>query len=148
VISSSMDLEISWVDLSIQCIIVPVKVHYALCDWGASVNIMPKIVYDCLDEDPLVPVSWCLQLADSMRLQPYGLTKDVLIEVHGSSTLVDFLVVDMDPHQQTSIILGSPFLRSVKAAINEGKGIINMRVEGKHEKFTFDPKKPTYLYQV
>jgi hypothetical protein len=83
-----------------------------------------------------------------MRLQPYGLTKDVLIEVHGSSTLVDFLVVDMDPHQQTSIILGSPFLRSVKAAINEGKGIINMRVEGKHEKFTFDPKKPTYLYQV
>jgi hypothetical protein len=45
---------------SIQCIIEPLKVHYALCDWGTSVNIMPKMVYDCLDEDPLVPVSWCL----------------------------------------------------------------------------------------
>jgi hypothetical protein len=43
---------------SIQCIIGPLKVHYALCDWGASVNIMPKIVYDYLDEDRLVPVSW------------------------------------------------------------------------------------------
>jgi hypothetical protein len=41
---------------SIHCIIGPLKVHYALCDWGASVNIMPKMVYDCLDEDPLVPI--------------------------------------------------------------------------------------------
>jgi hypothetical protein len=83
---------------SIQCIIGPLKVHYALCDWGASVN-MPKMVYDCLAEDPLVPVSWCLHLVDSTRVQPYGLAKDVLIEVCGSSTLVDFLVMDMDPHQ-------------------------------------------------
>jgi hypothetical protein len=133
---------------SIQCIIRPLKVHYALHDWGASVNIMPKMVYDCLDEDLLVPVSWCLQLTDYTRMQPYGLAKDVLIEVWGSSTLVDFLVVDMDPRQQTYIILGPPFLKFVKANINERKGIINMRVEGKHKKFTFHSKKPVYLYQV
>jgi hypothetical protein len=30
----------------IQCILGPFKVHYALCDWGASMNIMPKMVYD------------------------------------------------------------------------------------------------------
>jgi hypothetical protein len=101
---------------------------------------MPKMVYDCLDEDPLVPVSWYLQLVDSTGVHLYGLAKDVLKEVHGSSTLVDFLVVDMDPRQQTSIILGAPFLRYVKADINERKGIINIRVKGKHEKFTFHPK--------
>jgi hypothetical protein len=28
------------------------------------------------------------------------------------------------------------------------EGIINMRVEGKHEKFTFHPNNPAYLYQV
>jgi hypothetical protein len=28
------------------------KVHHALCDWGASVNILPKMIYDCLYEDP------------------------------------------------------------------------------------------------
>jgi hypothetical protein len=111
------------------------------------VNIITKMVYYCLDEDLLFLVSWCLQLVDSMRVQPYELAKDVLIEVRGSSTLVDFLVVHIHPHQQASIILEAAFLESVKAAINERKGAINMRVEGKHEKFTFHPKSPTYFYQ-
>jgi hypothetical protein len=79
------------------------------------VRTLLKMVYDYLDEDLLALISRCLQLADSTRVQPYGLTKDVLIEIWGSLTLVDFLVVDMDPHQQTSIILGAPFLESVKA---------------------------------
>jgi hypothetical protein len=41
--------------LIVHCILGPFKVHHALCDWGASMNILPKMVYDCLDEDPLVP---------------------------------------------------------------------------------------------
>jgi hypothetical protein len=32
-------------------------------------------------------------------MQPYEIAKDVLIEFQDSSTLVDFMVVDMDPHQ-------------------------------------------------
>jgi hypothetical protein len=46
-------------------------------------------------------------------MQPYGIANDVLIEFQDSLTLVDFIVMDMDPHQQTSIILGKPFLKSV-----------------------------------
>jgi hypothetical protein len=66
------------------------------CDWGESMNIMPKTVYDCLDEDPLILVSWCLELADSTKVQPYGMVKDVLIKVQDSSILVDFIIIDMD----------------------------------------------------
>jgi hypothetical protein len=40
---------------TVSCILGPFKVRHALCDWGASINILPKMVYDCLDEDPLVP---------------------------------------------------------------------------------------------
>jgi hypothetical protein len=40
---------------TVPCILGPFKVHHALCDWGASMNILPKMVYDCLDKDPLVP---------------------------------------------------------------------------------------------
>jgi hypothetical protein len=40
---------------TIPCILGPFKVHHALCDWGGSMNILPKMVYDCLDKDPLVP---------------------------------------------------------------------------------------------
>jgi hypothetical protein len=66
---------------TIQCILAPFKVHYALCNRGASMSIMPKMVYDYLDEDPLILISWCLELADSTMVHPYGMVKDVLIKV-------------------------------------------------------------------
>jgi hypothetical protein len=40
---------------TVPCILGPFKVHHVLYDWGASMNILPKMVYDCLDEDPFVP---------------------------------------------------------------------------------------------
>jgi hypothetical protein len=84
---------------TVPCILGSFKVHHALCDWRACMNILPKMVYDCLDEDPLVPTPHQLRLADSAIMQPYGIAKDVLIEFKDSSTLVDFMVMDMDPHQ-------------------------------------------------
>jgi hypothetical protein len=39
----------------VSCILGPFKVHHALYDWGASMNILLKMVCICLDEDPLVP---------------------------------------------------------------------------------------------
>jgi hypothetical protein len=125
---------------TVPCILGPFKVHHALCDWGASMNILPKMVYDCLDEDPLVPTPYQLRLADSAMMQPYGIAKDVLIEFQDSSTLVDFMVMDMDPRQQTSIILGKPFLKLVRATIDKKRGVINMKVDWVHEKFIYHPK--------
>jgi hypothetical protein len=40
----------------------------------------------------------------------------------------------MYPHQQTSIILGKPFLKLVRATIDKMRGTINMKVDGVHEK--------------
>jgi hypothetical protein len=114
---------------TVPCILGPFKVHHALCDWGASMNILPKMVYDCLDKDPLVPTSQRLQLADSTMVQPYGIAENVMIELQDSSTLIDFMVLDMDPRQQTSIILGKPFLKSVRATIDKMRGTINMKVD-------------------
>jgi hypothetical protein len=81
----------------VPCILGPFKVHHALYDWEASTNILAKMVYDCLDEDPLVPTSQWLQLADFTVVQHYRIADSVLIEFQDSSTLVDFMVMDMDP---------------------------------------------------
>jgi hypothetical protein len=81
-------------------------------------------------------------------MQPYGIANDMLIEFQNSSTFVDFMVVDMDPHQQTSIILEKPFLKSVKATIDKMRGIINMKVDGVHEKFIYHPKNLTCCCQI
>jgi hypothetical protein len=50
------------------------------------------------------------------------------------------MVVDMDPHQQTSIIPGKPFLKLVRATIDKMRGTISMKVDGVHEKFIYHPK--------
>jgi hypothetical protein len=111
-------------------------------------NILPKMVYDCLDEDPLVPTPRRVQLVDSVMKQPYMIAKDVFIEFQDSLTLVDFMVMDMDPHQQTSIILGKPFLKSVRVTIDKMRGIINMKVDGVHEKFIYHPKNLASCCQI
>jgi hypothetical protein len=81
-------------------------------------------------------------------MQPYGITKDVLIEFQDFLTLVDFMVMDMDPRQQTSIILGKPFLKSVRVTIDKMRGIINMKVDKVYEKFIYHPKNLTCCYQI
>jgi hypothetical protein len=72
-------------------------------------------------------------------VQPYGIAENVLIEFQDSSTLFDFMVIDIDPRQQTSIILGKLFLKSVRATIDKMRGTINMKVDGVHEKFIYHP---------
>jgi hypothetical protein len=81
-------------------------------------------------------------------MQSYWIAKDVLIEFQDSLTLVDFTVVDMDPHQQTSIILGKPFLKLVRATIDETRGIINMKVDRVHEKFIYHLKNLACCCQI
>jgi hypothetical protein len=81
-------------------------------------------------------------------MQPYGIATDVLIEFQDSSILVDFMVMDMNPHQQTSIILGKPFLKSLRATIDKMRGTINMKVDGVHEKFIYHPKNLACCCQI
>jgi hypothetical protein len=100
-------------------------------------NILPKMVYDCLEEDPLVPTPHQLRLVDSAIMQPYEIAEDVLIEFQ-----------DMDPHQQTSIILGKPFLKSVRVTVDKKRGIINLKVDRVHEKFIYHPKNLACCCQI
>jgi hypothetical protein len=72
----------------------------------------------------------------------------VLIEFQDSSTLVDFMGVNMDPRQKTSIILGKPFLKSVRVTIDNTGGIIDMKVDRVHEKFMYRPKNLTCCFQI
>jgi hypothetical protein len=42
---------------TISCLIGTQKFDQALCDLGASVSVMPKVIYDQLNNDSLVPTS-------------------------------------------------------------------------------------------
>jgi hypothetical protein len=81
-------------------------------------------------------------------MQHYGIAKDVLILFQDSLILVDFMVVDMDPRQQTSIILGKSFLKSVRAIIDKMRWIINMKVDKVHEKLIYHHKNLACYCQI
>ena len=44
----------------------------AVCDFGASVNIMPKVIYEKILGDPLFYINMRLQLADQSLCYPKG----------------------------------------------------------------------------
>jgi hypothetical protein len=62
---------------TISCPIGTQKFDQALYDLGASVSIMPKVIYDQLNHDSLVPTSMHLQLANQSIQRPVGVVEDI-----------------------------------------------------------------------
>jgi hypothetical protein len=53
----------------------------ALCDLGASVSVMPKVVYDKLNHHALAPTAMCLQLADQTVRYPAGIAENIPVKI-------------------------------------------------------------------
>jgi hypothetical protein len=85
-------------------------IEKALLDLGASVNLLPYLVYLQLGLGELKPTSMTLQLADRSVKVPRGIIEDVLIKVDKFYFPVDFIVLDTEPVQnvgiQIPVILG------------------------------------------
>ena len=106
----------------------------SLLDTGASINILPKAVFDPHHVGELQPFLVELCLADGSVRKPHGLVEDVIVRIEYCYFLVDFLVVDMQMIKELSqapIILGQPFLATVKVVTDWGKGEVILKV-GEH----------------
>ena len=62
--------------------------------YGASVNIMPMVIYEELQYRALSPTYMAVQLADSMIRYPKGIVKNILVRVRDSFVLANFVVMD------------------------------------------------------
>jgi hypothetical protein len=133
---------------TISCLIGTQKFDHALCDLGASISILPKVIYDQLNHDSLVPTSMHLQLADQLIPHPVGIAKDIPVRIRNSFIPVDFVVLKMDVYRRTLLILGRPFLSIAGATIDVAAGIIKLNISGKEETFTFKPKGTEQCNQV
>jgi hypothetical protein len=78
---------------------------------------MPKIIYDKILGDPLLYTNMHSQLADQTLCYPEGVLEDAIIRVGQSYVPVDFVVVDTGGDEKSPIILGRPFLCTMKAII-------------------------------
>ena len=106
----------------------------SLLDTGASINILPKVVFDRHRVGELQPFLVELYLANGSVKKPHGLVEDVIVRIEDCYFPGDFLVVDMKMTKvlsQAPIILGQPFLANAKAVTGWGKGEVILKV-GEH----------------
>uniref|UniRef100_A0A1U7XJ40 Uncharacterized protein LOC104239198 n=1 Tax=Nicotiana sylvestris TaxID=4096 RepID=A0A1U7XJ40_NICSY len=97
---------------TIPCTIGNFAFAKALCDLGASINLMPLVIYKKLGIWRARPTSMLLQLADRTVKRPFGILDDVLIQVD----------------EEIPIILGRPFLATGRDLIDCETGELKMRL--------------------
>ena len=100
----------------------------ALLDLGASVNLLPYLVYKQLGLGELKPTNITLSLADRSVKIPKGIVEDVLVKVDKFYYPVDFVVLDTEPiasgPNHVPIIPGRQFLATANAIINYRNGVM------------------------
>jgi hypothetical protein len=111
-------------------------------------SIMPKVIYDKLNHDSLVPTSMHLQLADQSIRRPVGIAEDIPVKIRRSFVPMDYVVLKMDACHQIPLLLERPFLSTVGAMIDVVAEIIKLNIIGKEETFTFKPKGTEQCHQV
>ncbi|XP_052481191.1 uncharacterized protein LOC105762095 [Gossypium raimondii] len=105
--------------------------HYlgkALCDLGASINLMPQSTFRKLGIGHMKYTTVTLQLVDRFLAQPEGNIKDVLFRVDKFIFLTDFIILDCEGNEEVPIILGRQFLATGQTLIDVYKGELTMRL--------------------
>jgi hypothetical protein len=110
----------------ITCTIYYQKIKNAICDLGASVNLMPKAMFEELRYPVISPTMMIIQLADSSIKYPEGTVEILLVNLKGSYVFADFVV--LDTQEEIPLIIGRPFLRDVNARIHVRAGKIQFRI--------------------
>ena len=105
---------------TIPCTIGNSEMEKALCDFGASINLMPLSVFKRLSLGELTPTAMTLQMEDITLAQTKGILEDVLIKVGKFIFPMNFGVIDIEEDKQVPLLLGRPFL-AIGAALMDVK---------------------------
>ncbi|XP_075088017.1 uncharacterized protein LOC107821678 isoform X1 [Nicotiana tabacum] len=96
---------------TIPCTIGSAKFAKALCDLGASINLMPYSIFKTLGIGQPRPTSMRLQMSD---LRPLGVIEDVLVRVDKFILPANFVILDADYSWKTFPCYGGRFFVMLK----------------------------------
>ncbi|XP_070045724.1 uncharacterized protein [Nicotiana tomentosiformis] len=108
----------------------------ALCDLGASINLMPLAIYKRLGIGRARSMSMLLYLTDRTVKRPSGILDDVLVQVGKFVFPADFVILVCRVDEEIPIILGRPFLATGRALIDSETGELKMILND--EEITFN----------
>ncbi|XP_058742546.1 uncharacterized protein LOC131615049 [Vicia villosa] len=100
-----------------------------IIDLGSSINLIPLSIVKRLGNIEMKSTRMTLQLADKSTTLPYGVAQDMLVKVDKFLFPVDFVVIDMEEDKESPIILGRPFMKTVRMMIDIDDGIMKLRVQ-------------------
>ena len=103
---------------TIPCSIGNASFKKALCDLGASINLMPLSLFKKLNLGEARPTIMTLQLANRSLKHLRGIIENVLVKVDKFIFLAYFIVLDMEEDKEFPIIIGRPFLATGRAVID------------------------------
>ena len=122
-------------NFTIPCTIGNTIFERALCDLGASINLMPLSIFRRLGLGEARTTTVTLQLEDRSLKHLRGVIEDVLVKVDKFIFPTDFIVLDMEEDKEIPIILGRPFLAIGRAMIDVQRGELKLRVQEDEVKF-------------
>ncbi|XP_070029395.1 uncharacterized protein [Nicotiana sylvestris] len=113
---------------TIPCTIGSAYFSKALCDLGASKNLMSYSVFKDLGIGQPRATSIRLQMADRTMKRLLGIIDDVLVRVDKFILPADFVILDCEVDYEVPIILGRPFLAIGKELVDVEAGELTFQV--------------------
>ncbi|GKF14826.1 hypothetical protein Tco_0056288, partial [Tanacetum coccineum] len=125
---------------TLPCYINNIWFANALVDLGASVSVMPLLIYLNLGLGELTHTRLTVELADKTVKYPKGIDENILVGIGKFTFPKDFIILDMPEDIKVPLNLGRPFLSTAHAKIDVYKRKITLRVG--EEKIIFKSVKP------
>ncbi|XP_015953791.1 uncharacterized protein LOC107478156 [Arachis duranensis] len=123
-----LDLE----SFQISCNIGRTAFEKALCDLGASINLMPLSMIKKLQIKEEQPTRIALQMADKSLKHAHGIVENILVKVGMFFLPVDFVILDMGEDENAFIILERSFLATGRAMIDVEEGEVMLMMHEEH----------------
>ncbi|KAF3550333.1 hypothetical protein DY000_02006521 [Brassica cretica] len=102
---------------AIPCTVNGIEFPYAMCDTGASVNILPRVMADHLGLQ-VEPSKESFTFVDCSQRSSGGIVRDLDVQIGNALVLVDFHVLDIKLKWNSSLLLGRAFLSTIGAVCN------------------------------
>nr|GEX43028.1 hypothetical protein [Tanacetum cinerariifolium] len=118
--------ELNPISFTLPCTIGSLN-FYAMADLGASVNIMPRSMFNHLKLTNLKKTDMLIELVDMANKAPIGIVENDLVKINKSLFPYNFMLIDMLGDPNETLILGRPFLATIHARIDVFDKEISLR---------------------
>ncbi|XP_050896727.1 uncharacterized protein LOC127103517 [Lathyrus oleraceus] len=98
--------------VTVSCIIKERTFKKVLIDFRASVSLMPLSIYHKLGIKNFSDTKTNLKFMDHPRKDAYGIAEDIWVTIEDLSFPFDFVILYIPEDEETSIILGRPFMQT------------------------------------